>query len=195
MSQTKGEVSKRKLLQAAEQLFAKKGFTSTKVSEIVASAGLTQAAFYLYFKSKDDIFQQLLHDFDQQLIQLSSSRQKATELLPAEVKGYMFNTFKDLFILLGKNPNLTRIALQHAPESDQIRQKIVEQISNNISNNQHLGIVREGLDTWVTAESIVAATERLVNKYLLTGDKTEEELGKQVAEIFFNGIINHTGGV
>jgi AcrR family transcriptional regulator len=192
VSRAKGEESKRKLLQAAEELFAKKGYQSTKISEIVANAGLTQAAFYLYFKSKEDIFQQLLQDFDQQLIDLSNVGQKAVELLPKDVKSYVTNMFIELFSLLGKNPNLTRIALQHATESDQIRKKIVKQIANNMANNQRFGIVKEEIDTWVAAEAIVAVTERLVNRYLLTGEKTEKELGEQVAQMFLSGILNHS---
>ncbi|EZP77277.1 TetR family transcriptional regulator [Parageobacillus genomosp. 1] len=192
MSRTKGEESKRKLLQAAEELFAKKGFQSTKISEIVANAGLTQAAFYLYFKSKEDIFQQMIQDFDQQLIDLSDAGKKAVEFFPNDIKSYVTNMFIQLFTVLGKNPNLTRIALQHATESDQIRKKIVEQIANNMSNNQRFGIVKEEIDTWVAAEAIVAVTERLVNRYLLTGEKTEKELGEQVAQMFLNGILNHS---
>ncbi|MBA2876083.1 AcrR family transcriptional regulator [Anoxybacillus caldiproteolyticus] len=191
MSRTKGEESKRKLLQVAEELFAKKGYQSTKISEIVANAGLTQAAFYLYFKSKEDIFQQMLEDFDQQLIYLSDVGKKAVELSPKDVKSYVTNMFIQLFTVLGKNPNLTKIALQHATDSDRIRKKIVEQIANNMSNNQRFGIVKEEIDTWIAAESIVAVTERLVNRYLLTREKTEEELGEQVAQMFLSGILNH----
>jgi AcrR family transcriptional regulator len=166
VARTKGEESKRKLLQAAEELFAKKGVQSTKISEIVAYAGLTQAAFYLYFKSKEDIFQQMLQDFDRQLIELSDIGKRVVEFCQKDVKSYGTNMFIQLFTLLGKNPNLTRIALQHSTESDQIRKKIVEQIANNMFNNQRYGIVKEEMDPWVAAESIVAVTERLVHRYL-----------------------------
>jgi hypothetical protein len=48
-------------------------------------------------------------------------------------------------------------------------------------------MVKEGVDTWVAAEAIVAVTERLVNGYLLTGEKTKKELGEQVAQVFLSG--------
>lgn len=57
-----------------------------------------------------------------------------------------------------------------------------------MSNNQRLGIV----DTWVVAEAMVAVTERLVHRYLLTGEKTTKELGKQVAQLFLSGILDHS---
>jgi hypothetical protein len=67
----------------------------------------------------------MLQDFDRQLIELSDVGKKAIELLQKDVKSYVTNMFIQLFSLLGKNPNLTRIALQHATESDQIRKKLL----------------------------------------------------------------------
>jgi AcrR family transcriptional regulator len=192
MSENKGEKSKRKLYQAAEELFAKNGLQSTRVGDIVAKAGLTQAAFYLYFKSKEDLFRQMLQEFDRQLLQLSDAGKRAN-LSPKDIHQDVKSTFVHLFSLFGKNPNLTRIALQHSDDSDQVRRKIVEQISNNMLNNQRLGIVDPNIDTWVAAESIVAITEQLVHSYVLTGKKTETVLAEQVAHIFLNGILKKEG--
>jgi hypothetical protein len=61
-----------------------------------------------------------------------------------------------------------------------------------MSNNQRLGIVKEEIDAWVAAESIVAVTERLVHRFILTGEKKEIELGEQVAQMFLSGILNHS---
>lgn len=194
MSENKGEKSKRKLYQAAEELFAQNGLQSTRVGDIVAKAGLTQAAFYLYFKSKEDLFRQMLQEFDRQLVQLSDAGKQATTLSPKDIHQHVKSTFVHLFSLFGRNPNLTRIALQHADDSDQVRRKIVEQIASNMANNQLAGIVSSDIDTWVAAESIVAITEQLVHSYVLTGKKTGTVLAEQVAHIFLNGILNHAGG-
>lgn len=191
MSRNRGEESKRRLLQAAEELFAAKGYDRTKISEIVAKAGLTQAAFYLYFKSKEDIFQQMLQEFDQQLLSFSYAGKKAAEFKPQDMNRYVTHMFIQLFAFLGQNPNLTRIALQQAAKGEQMRKKIVAQIATNMSKNQQRGIVKKEVDPWVLAEAIVAVTERLVHRYLLTGEKTEQELGEQVAQLFLNGILNH----
>jgi AcrR family transcriptional regulator len=40
------------LLNAAREVFAEKGFEGTRISEIVARAGVAQGTFYLYFPSK-----------------------------------------------------------------------------------------------------------------------------------------------
>jgi AcrR family transcriptional regulator len=49
-----------RLLTAAVEVFASKGYTATRVSDIVREAGVAQGTFYLYFKSKQAIFEQLI---------------------------------------------------------------------------------------------------------------------------------------
>lgn len=49
------EERRRQLLDIAQRLFLKQGYEKTSVSEIVRTAGLSQGAFYYYFKSKMEI--------------------------------------------------------------------------------------------------------------------------------------------
>lgn len=51
-----------RLLTAAVEVFAAQGYTATRVSDIVREAGVAQGTFYLYFKSKQAIFEQLIDD-------------------------------------------------------------------------------------------------------------------------------------
>ncbi len=44
------------ILRAALQVFARKGLTATKISDIAAAAQLSHGLIYHYFKSKDEIF-------------------------------------------------------------------------------------------------------------------------------------------
>lgn len=52
--------NRRKILEAAGQLFRAKGFEAVTVAEIMNTAGLTHGGFYGYFKSKDDLIAQAL---------------------------------------------------------------------------------------------------------------------------------------
>jgi TetR/AcrR family fatty acid metabolism transcriptional regulator len=44
-----------RILRAAIKVFARKGFYSTRVSEIAKAAGVADGTIYLYFKNKDDL--------------------------------------------------------------------------------------------------------------------------------------------
>jgi len=52
--------TREKLLQSAKELFSKKGYYETKVSDIVEKSGVAQGTFYIYFKSKEEIFLELV---------------------------------------------------------------------------------------------------------------------------------------
>jgi TetR/AcrR family transcriptional regulator len=49
-----------KLLRAAGELFARKGYAGTTVREIVAAAGVTKPVLYYYFSSKEGIYLELM---------------------------------------------------------------------------------------------------------------------------------------
>jgi AcrR family transcriptional regulator len=50
-----------RLLDAAEEVFLRRGLQAASVEEITAQAGFTRGAFYSNFKSKDELFIELLH--------------------------------------------------------------------------------------------------------------------------------------
>jgi AcrR family transcriptional regulator len=54
-----GEEKKDNLIEAALKLFEEQGYHATKVSDIVREAGVAQGTFYLYFKSKEDMFRSI----------------------------------------------------------------------------------------------------------------------------------------
>lgn len=55
------ETTRQRLLDAATISIAKKGLAATSVEDIVAEAGYTRGAFYSNFRSKSDLFIELLH--------------------------------------------------------------------------------------------------------------------------------------
>lgn len=58
--QERTEITRARLIQSAEKVFARDGFEAAKLEEIAADAGYTRGAFYANFDSKDDLFFALL---------------------------------------------------------------------------------------------------------------------------------------
>jgi len=50
------EVRCAEILEAARQVFAKKGFSQATVDDIAEAAGVAKGTLYLYFRSKDEIY-------------------------------------------------------------------------------------------------------------------------------------------
>ena len=59
-TQRRGEKTRSRILEAAEECFALHGYDATGVAEVCRRAGLSKGAFYHHFPSKQDLFLKLL---------------------------------------------------------------------------------------------------------------------------------------
>lgn len=57
------EATRRRLLDAAEHIFARDGFEAARLEDIASQAGYSRGAFYANFESKEDIFFALLEEW------------------------------------------------------------------------------------------------------------------------------------
>lgn len=60
--QQKTEETRRALLAAGRQIFARDGFEACRIEDIAAAAGHTRGAFYANFKAKEELFFALLYE-------------------------------------------------------------------------------------------------------------------------------------
>jgi AcrR family transcriptional regulator len=64
---SRGQKTVRRLLDAAEEVFAKRGYHPARVEDIVKAARTSHGTFYLYFASKEDVLRRLLLDVADEL--------------------------------------------------------------------------------------------------------------------------------
>ena len=62
-----GRERQQQLLDSAARLFADRGYSATRVSDICAGAGVAKGLFYWYFDSKESLFGELARTMRQQL--------------------------------------------------------------------------------------------------------------------------------
>ena len=80
MTETKGERTRRRLLELAVRRFADEGYRATSVSAIARDAGITQAAVYAYFTNKEALFEAAV-DLDAAEL-IAGARAQMDESLP-----------------------------------------------------------------------------------------------------------------
>jgi AcrR family transcriptional regulator len=85
--QQRAQVTRSRILKAAEDCFAQAGYDGTGVAAICREAGVSKGAFYHHFSSKQDVFLQLLHNWlggmDSQLAALSAGAGDVSDRLLA----------------------------------------------------------------------------------------------------------------
>ncbi|WP_274364868.1 TetR/AcrR family transcriptional regulator [Paenibacillus thermotolerans] len=184
----KGESSRARLLEAAMRQFAEKGYRPTKVSDIVKAAGLTQAAFYLYFPSKEAILSELAAEYKERLNELANAGRLVTPLQKAEAPMQVKENLRSVLRFFHAHPQLTRIALFESPDGEAMKRDIHAMIAQNLRSNQQAGLVRSGLPVETAAECIVAVIELTVKK-LLAGEALPEQLADETADVVSYGIL------
>lgn len=73
MSRKPREDVRKKILDAAESLFAQKGFDATGIELIAKTAGITKSLIYYYFKSKDEILSDLFSIFVKKSVEMKQT--------------------------------------------------------------------------------------------------------------------------
>lgn len=186
---TKGKETRKRLLEAATSEFAERGFHETKISSIVKRAGLTQPSFYLYFSSKEAIFDEIVGQFRSLLRELTKKARLEDGIEATEVSERIYLTVESVFRLLAADTNLTRIGLFLAPESCQLKEELSAAIKENLLVEQRAGYFRPELDMQTAAECLIGIMERLTVSSLLPGLNEPESLARQVVNLLLNGML------
>ena len=71
------EIRKNEILDAADTLFARKGFDNTSTGDILEMVGIARGTLYYHFKSKEDILDALIERYNRQI--LSAAQEAASD--------------------------------------------------------------------------------------------------------------------
>jgi hypothetical protein len=74
--QTKSEQTRQRILAAAAKIVGKYGYAKASVTRITMEAGIASGGFYYYFKSREDIFDELLPALGKEMIAFITERLK-----------------------------------------------------------------------------------------------------------------------
>ncbi|PJY99112.1 TetR/AcrR family transcriptional regulator [Bacillus vallismortis] len=185
----KGEESRKRLLKAAANEFAIKGFHKTKVSDIVKRAGLTQPSFYLYFQSKEAIFEELITDFHSRIRTLTESLLLDNGLHTKDVSKRVLSAVETVFQCLAEDKNVTKIGVFLNPEAKQMKKDLAAVLKENLEAEQRLGYFDSELDMETVAECLIGMIVHVTDSFLLTGMKAPENLAAEVVNLFIYGML------
>lgn len=104
----KGEQTRRRLLEASEQIIAAVGYYDASVAKITEMAGVSQGTFYVYFQSKLDVFEEVVADLNHRVRRaMSEAARGGRTRLEAERLG-----FAGFFKFTAEHPALYRVIRQ-----------------------------------------------------------------------------------
>jgi AcrR family transcriptional regulator len=178
----RGVETRQRLLDAAEQVIAELGNVDASIVKITEAAGVGQGTFYLYFASKQEIFDELVRDLNRRVRHaMKEASSKGTTRLESELLG-----FGAYFHFTTEHPALYRIIRQAEFVSpDMLRyhyDKLSEGYIEGLQAAKERGEVGD-IDPEVTAYALMAAGELLGMRWVLWGDGIPERVTTELARI------------
>lgn len=163
----RGEATRTRLLEAAETVFAEQGYHEASIVKITERAGIGLGTFYLYFDSKQAIFEALVIDLNRRVRHsMAEAMAGAEHRLAAERAG-----FAGFFRFTAEHPALYRVVREAefvSPETLRLHySRIVEGYEQGLAQAKAAGEIDRRLDPEVTAWALMGLGELIGMRYLL----------------------------
>ncbi len=180
------------ILDAAAQVFRKRGFHGASMSAIADAVNLQKASLYHHVESKQEILLALLDRalgmLTEHIATISAQNIPADQKLRQMIRGYLST--------LAENADLTAVLLfehrsldkkshtRHVPQRDKF-----EELWRDVLNDG----VREKIfacnDTGMAVRALMGVMNWSLTWYRPEGGKSIEEIADEYADLFFHGLL------
>ncbi|WP_128253772.1 TetR/AcrR family transcriptional regulator [Falsirhodobacter deserti] len=179
-----------RLRRAAIDVFATKGYHQTKISDIVAAAGVSQPTFYIYFATKEAAFETLIEEFRTSLHAATEQCLISPDIPPDGLLDDVRKSFVRFLTVLTADPALTRIGFLQSPEGDVTRAQMIEWSIRNMEQEQKDGILRSDVPVAYQARLVLGLLEQVAT---MEDDLTLEERAEICASLFCRALSARAG--
>jgi AcrR family transcriptional regulator len=188
------EATRRRLLAAAETVFARDGFEAARLEDIASMAGYTRGAFYANFETKEDIFFALLEQWVVERIAevnaLLEEQKTPNDRLRALREHYVRNTKDPRLALLSLEFKL--FAIRHP---DAAAQALARHKRLRASGADFIRRVAQSIGRTLPISSAAAATglgalaNALVVEHLLDRSAITEQDARHLLGFVFDAVL------
>jgi len=156
LRQQRADDTKRRLVAAAAELFAQKGYHATTVDEIARLAGVAKGTFFVHFATKDAVITELVR---RQIRVARRARAEAKSPVDALVAAVM-----TLGVEAGVSPALSRACFAASLDNpamggyaDALFGELIEEMMQDVRLAQEGGFLRPDTDPRTVTEALIAS--------------------------------------
>jgi AcrR family transcriptional regulator len=174
-STARGEATRLKVLEAAEEVFGAKGYHGASVTEITRAAGVAQGTFYLYFRGKKEIFLDLVESLGSRLMALTrDASAPATGYLDAQRRGFhaffdFARTHRHIYRIIQECDRVDPVTYRHFYSS------LGESYARRLSEATARGEISNSVDPEVLAYCLMGVGHFVALRYLFWDDGLSPE--------------------
>jgi AcrR family transcriptional regulator len=178
------QASRDKILDSAEQLFARRGFSGVGLAEVAESVGFGKSSLFHHFRSKAELYaaviarilERIEHDLTQSLARGGQPVERVERWLDGIID------------LLAENPSYPRLLLRSLFEDDELTGELPDEQAANASIQRVLGaagrLLREGMAAGQIRSANVAHTLQsiigMTVYHFASGEFGDELLGRSI---------------
>lgn len=185
----RGARTRRRLLEAAEQVFAELGYHDASIVKITEAAGVGQGTFYLYFTGKKEVFDELVLDLNHRVRQaMTEAASQGRTRAEREQLG-----FAAFFRFTSEHPALYRIVRQAEFVSPDVLHQHYERLTEGyvagLRQAMAQGEIAEG-DPELLAWALMGIGELVGMRWILWAERKElpEAVSAELAAIIRRAI-------
>jgi TetR/AcrR family fatty acid metabolism transcriptional regulator len=190
------EDKRRRIIDAAVEVFAAKGFFGSRVSEIAEAAGVADGTIYLYFRSKDDLLISLFEEKMAEIIRRLLDLLATTSDPEQKVRRYIVEHLK----LVAEQPSLMQVLTVELRQSARFIKeyspkafgRYLAVLGGVLEEGQRAGVFRRDLDPAIVRRALFGAVDELSLEWVLRGKDAPRPdpvvVGEQVADLILRGL-------
>ncbi len=149
----KKQAQRQAIMDVAREYFARFGYRRAVIDDIVGEVGIAKGTFYLYFKSKDQLFFELIHQLHHELLakfeEVFGQEMTAEEKLRVIIE-MSFQAFEDYPLMariIADDPEFRIVTkLMEQPSVQQEMQEAIKNLQGLLKTGIDNGELRDDLD-------------------------------------------------
>jgi TetR/AcrR family fatty acid metabolism transcriptional regulator len=198
MPRPRSDDKRRRILEAAIRVFARKGYYGARVSEIARRAGVADGTIYLYFKNKEDVLVALFDEVMAEHLERGKAELRAAKGAAARLQAVAEHHLR----LFGDNPDLAVVFQVELRQSTRFLERFTASwlqdyfslISGVIEEGQREGALRADLPRKVVTKAFFGVLDEMVTSWILgRRDYDLSRLAAPVVDLFLRGTAASGG--
>jgi len=188
-----GREKYQRILDAAVEVIAERGYFKSPVNEIAKRAGVADGTVYLYFKSKDDVlrtaidatFEKFYKQIADAFKTIEGPRERLEYIALVHLESYQVN--RSMAILM--QTEMRQSAKFIAEFSHHHLVKYIQTVREVVRHGQEEGIFRRDVSDGVVAHCMFGTIDELLSSAMFTGRIYDaKDTAAQVMDVLLNGI-------
>jgi AcrR family transcriptional regulator len=185
------------ILQAAEEVLLEKGYYETSMDEIATRVGVSKGTIYLHFPGKEELvvaiiqrdMQAFLQGVDSAIASMPTARAKLEALLHYIYSG-LFCKHTQLLSSIYNGIDMRRLITEKGGCLRELWESLAVHVSTILEEGKAAGEFDPSITTPVMVRTFFTFFASRSYDPLLMGDSlSPEDLTKQMAKIYFDGVI------